>query len=226
MSEASPTSEVRYQHLLFERWKHAVAGVGGHGQGAAFDALSARYAEPHRYYHTRDHVVACLGWLDRCADAAEYPDEVELALWYHDAVYDPTRSDNEVASAELARQQLTQLGVGASAIQRIREHILATQQHRAESRDSILVIDVDLAILGAPPDVYDQFERHIRREYAYVLEKDYVVGRSRVLAEFLSRPQIYQTLTLQALLEDRARSNLSAVLQRLSAESKGTSGVS
>jgi len=217
MSDAPPASQVRLQPQLLQRWTRAVEGAGGRGQRAVFDALCARHAEPQRYYHTLDHVAACLSGLDHNASAADHVEEVELALWYHDAVYDPKRPDNEALSAELAREELMQLGVHDAAVARVCEHIAATQHHRARSRDGVLVIDLDLGILGAPPDVYERFEQNIRREYAFVIEKDYVTGRSRVLTGFLSRPQIYQTSTLRAALEGRARANLSAALQRLNA---------
>ena len=68
-----------------------------------FHQLVACYSEPHRKYHTTRHLEECLSHLDRVRSEAERPGEVELALWFHDAIYDTLRKDNETRSAEWAR---------------------------------------------------------------------------------------------------------------------------
>jgi predicted metal-dependent HD superfamily phosphohydrolase len=185
----------------------AVTGALSHGD-AAFDDLVRRYGEAHRHYHTLEHVAACLGWLDRYACLAARPEEVALAIWFHDAVYDPRAHDNERHSAELACTVLRELGVALDPIERVVAHILATRKHDAEQPDSRLMVDIDLAILASPAAVFDDFERRIRREYAHVPTPSFALGRRCVLNRFLARAAIYRVPAVRQHLEAPARANL------------------
>ena len=205
---------------LRDRFGRAVAAAGGGAPGqVVFDDLLARYGEAHRHYHTLEHVAACLAGLDRWRQAAERPEEVELALWFHDAIYDPHGGDSERRSADLARAQLAALGVPSGAIDRVARSVEATERHEARGGDEALVIDIDLAILGASPDEVDRFERRIRQEYAHVPDALYRAGRRQVLQGFLSRPAIYQVPPVRAALEARARANLQRLVEQLSGQS-------
>jgi predicted metal-dependent HD superfamily phosphohydrolase len=172
----------------------ALRGAGAARPGdAVFDDLVTRDGEPHRHYHTIERVSSCLEWLGDFAGLASHPAEGALALWFHDAIYDPRADDNERRSAELARLRLGELGVPAAVIDRIEAHILATRRHDAESGDSALVVDIDLAILGSSPAEFDVFEQRIRREYAHIPDALFSVGRRTILQRFLDRPAIYRT---------------------------------
>jgi predicted metal-dependent HD superfamily phosphohydrolase len=156
-------------HALRERFERtAVAAGASRASVVVFERLVARYSEAHRRYHTLAHIDACLGWLDWFRGSAERPELVELALWFHDAVYDPRASDNESQSAQLARDQLADLGVGRSALEVVALHIAATREHLSTDVDSCLVVDVDLAILGAKDADFARFETQIRDEYGHV----------------------------------------------------------
>lgn len=210
---------------LRRRFSDALDGSGAtraarHG-GAVFDDLVARYREEHRHYHTLEHVEACLGWLDWYAGLAERPAEVALALWFHDAIYDPRADDNERRSAGLAGKRLHELGTAADARERIAAHILATREHDAEQGDSRLVVDLDLTILGSSPAGFDEFEQRIRREYAHVPAALFEMGRRRVLQRFLERPTIYRVPALREELESAARANLQRRIAELSASNRG-----
>ena len=180
-----------------------------------FNALVAAYQEPHRRYHNETHVAACLSQLDRFRSKANSVAEIELALWFHDAIYDPRRSDNEELSAVWATEFLEGCGVEQSVCERIHHMILATKSHAASDADSMLLLDIDLGILGTPSSVFERYDRAIREEYAWVPEADYRAGRSKVLQGFLSRPMIYRTLEIREVYEERARANLRAKLQEL-----------
>ena len=70
-------------------WQRAWAGIGAAGEGGAlFARLMAAYAEPQRHYHTQQHLAECLEHLAAAYSLASEPGEVELALWFHDAIYD------------------------------------------------------------------------------------------------------------------------------------------
>jgi predicted metal-dependent HD superfamily phosphohydrolase len=202
---------------LRARFARAVAATGGTGAiDAVFDDLVQRHGEVTRHYHTLTHVDACLAWLDWFSGAAEHPGEVELALWFHDAVYDARRNDNERLSAELARDRLEAIGVEGAAVERIVRHVEATERHAGPGGDSALVVDLDLSILGVAAPEFARFEEQIRREYGHVAEPLYVEGRRRVLEGFLARPEIYRVKEIAAELEARARDNLERRIEELS----------
>ena len=178
--------------------------------GGLMNQLVAAYSERHRHYHTLQHLRECLVQFDAAAMLARRPAEVELAIWFHDAVYDPQRSDNEERSADWARDSVLAAGCGADMANRVAALVLATKSHvaPADDADTALLLDVDLAILGAAPARFDEYERQIRAEYAHVPEAEFRVGRARVLQEFLVRDRLYITDVFHDALEARARTNL------------------
>jgi len=167
-----------------------------------------------RHYHTLTHLDACLRELDDARQLAVRPAEVELALWFHDAVYRSWRRDNEQQSARLAARILRAASI--ESVERIRQMVLATM-HRDEdfAGDTALVVDIDLSILGQQPEIYAQFERAIRREYWWVSRARYVAGRSAVLQKFLGRAAIYQHDLFYDKYERQARANIAAALDQL-----------
>ena len=179
-----------------------------HAGDALFDELVECYGEPHRRYHTLEHVAACLEWLDRLRESALRPAEVALALWFHDVVYRPASRSNERRSAQLAGARLAAVGIDRQACDRIARAIEATRTHDAVAGDAALVVEIDLAILGASPAAFDRFEAQIRQEYAAIPEPLFRAGRRRVLQRFLARPAIFQLPQLHAALETKARTNL------------------
>lgn len=199
-----------------DRLLAAAAAVGATLDQDDFDRLARAYAEPGRHYHGTAHIVDCLAELDRSAHLAERPAEVELALWFHDAVYDPRAADNERRSAEWAERVLTQAGADAKACMRIREAVLATARHDAPAGpDQALLFDVDLSILGRAPDEFDAYDEAIRREYAFVPDDAYRRGRARVLNTLLARAPLYFTDTFRKRYDEAARANLRRALHRL-----------
>jgi predicted metal-dependent HD superfamily phosphohydrolase len=199
-----------------ERWLELWSRLGARQSGTSiFGRLAAAYSESGRAYHTAEHIRDCLAQLDSSRPLAQHPDEVEAALWFHDAVYLPGGSDNEEQSAELARTALTDAGVSEAVAGRVATLILATRHTgSAGTPDEKLTCDIDLSILGREAAIFDQFERRIRQEYAWVPEPIYRRERSGVLAGFLRRRSIYQTEPFRREFEIPARANL----QRLIAE--------
>lgn len=185
---------------------------------AGFDDMMARYREPHRSYHTDRHLRECLERLDQVSSLARDPAVLELALWYHDAVYRPRRTDNERRSADLAAAHLAAAGARRELIDRVAELILHTT-HAAPPPpgDAALLVDIDLAILGAEPDRFAEYEREIRREYRWVPAPLFRRRRAGLLRELLARPRLFVTPLLHDRLEARARANLAAALAGLEA---------
>jgi predicted metal-dependent HD superfamily phosphohydrolase len=173
------------------------------------DQLLARHAEPQRRYHTLQHLGECLAWFETAQHLAQRPAEVEAALWFHDAVYDVRRDDNEARSAELARTTLRQCGAAADVADRVAALVDATR-HAAEptTADERLLVDIDLSILGADAARFAEYEQQIRDEYAHVPQPEFRERRAALLRALLARPRLYATAPFRALLEERARANL------------------
>lgn len=201
-----------------DRWTALWQRLGARSNGlAVFERLAAVYAEPTRAYHNAKHIGDCLTHLDTSRSLAGHPDEVEAAIWFHDAVYVPGRTDNEEQSAELARTSLLEAQVPWEVTERIASLVLATRHATTPHQpDEALLCDIDLSILGAPPEWFDLFERQIRQEYANVPEQIYRTRRSEILRGFLNRPSIFQTAWFRERYEARARENLDRVLRTLS----------
>lgn len=178
--------------------------------------LLAHYSEPHRAYHNLAHIMDCLEQFESAKHLAQDAVAVEMAIWYHDAVYDPRAKDNEERSAELAVRAVTEAGLRTSYRENIQALILATKKHDASlARDAAVLVDVDLSILGQNSARFDEYERQIRREYNWVSEVDFANGRAAVLGAFLSRPNIYTTEFFRAKYERQARENLQRSIQQL-----------
>jgi predicted metal-dependent HD superfamily phosphohydrolase len=186
----------------------------------AWAELVKRYGARGRHYHTLQHLAHLLAELTpyQAAIGADWPALV-LAVFYHDAIYNPRRSDNEEKSAELAAARLPTLGIPPEATQRCVDLILATRHvsHQTLSPDWLtqLFLDADLSILGASPEAYAAYAAHIRREYGWFPDLIYRPGRRKVLLHFLAQPRLFQTPDFAARYEAAARQNLANELQAL-----------
>ncbi len=191
-------------------WRRCWRGIGATGDGGAvLAALLAAWREPPRRYHTLQHLGECIALFDRVGTLAIHPAEVEVGLWFHDAVYDVQRSDNEARSADWLRAAARTEGVAVDVIERICALIMATR-HAAlpTGSDERLLVDIDLAILAADETRFAEYEHQIRAEYAFVPEATFRARRRDVLGGFLDRQRIYSTPRLHDELEPRARANL------------------
>ncbi|MFN7116358.1 MAG: hypothetical protein ACK4TA_06125 [Saprospiraceae bacterium] len=148
-------------------------------------------------------------------------DIVDLAIFYHDVIYNPLRKDNEVRSAKRAVQELTQLKVAQEKIDLVEFYILATKTHDLQgfSNESDLAyfLDFDLSVLGADRDTYLQYAKSIRKEYHIYPDLIYNPGRIKVLQHFLEKPTIYYTKAFREHREMQARINLQWEYQQLQA---------
>ncbi|HEY6631347.1 MAG TPA: hypothetical protein VIZ90_07840 [Rhizobiaceae bacterium] len=176
--------------------------------------LAALYRQPGRHYHGPSHIEALLALVgEHRADLAD-PEAVEAAVWFHDAIYDSRRSDNEARSAALAAERLS-ARVEAGRLSRIVAMIEATATHAlpelgdaAADGDAAFFLDMDLSILGAPKAAFDSYEAAVRREYAWVDDKAWRSGRAAVLKKFLARPHIFHTDKFRQRFEAEARRNI------------------
>ncbi|MEP7115100.1 MAG: metal-dependent phosphohydrolase [Ilumatobacteraceae bacterium] len=210
-----PETEIR------AAWRHI---AGPHHDGYIDDVL-IRYAEPHRHYHTATHIMFVLRHLREVAQtSAEQPSsEVIAAALYHDAIYDPRVADNEERSAVLAVADLGAIDWSADRCETVAALIVATASHLAEPvaagpvTDTAMLVDADLAILGADPGAYQAYADGVRAEYSHVDDEQWSIGRAAVLHRFLGRDRLFFTDYMHAALEHRARANIGAELAALRA---------
>lgn len=192
--------------------------IGAKGNaGEVYNDLMRRYGEPHRRYHNKNHIEQCLTEAREIKTLAlNYP-ALEMALWFHDVIYDPQKQNNEERSAALAFITLEGAFMKTEFAQQVANLILATKHlvPPAEN-DEKFIVDIDLASFGLPQDRFDENTRLIRQEYDFVPTSDFITGRIKVLKGFLSRPSIYQTPFFQKKYEKSAQANLKHSVTQLS----------
>jgi predicted metal-dependent HD superfamily phosphohydrolase len=198
-----------------ESWRALGVNDSPELRGLHGDVLG-RYSEPHRYYHTWQHLAECFEKVHGIISLAEHPAEVNVALWFHDVIYDTRRHDNEERSADWARSAARELGAGADSARRIHELVMFTR-HAAEPAgiDAQVLVDADLSILGAEPARFREYEGQVRREYGWVPDDVFRAARARILKEFLERPHLYWTANFRDRYEAQARRNLQQSLVSL-----------
>lgn len=182
-------------------------------------ALEALYAEPRRRYHTRRHIDDCLEKLAAWASLSEAERRILIwAIWWHDAVYDPSGSDNEAKSAEMARRDLPALGASPAEVESVARLIMLTAGHQVEPGDRLaeVLVSIDLSILAAAEADYDNYARQVRQEYAHVPDEFWRPGRAAVLRKFLDAPMIFPDADFRARHEATARANLAREIAALS----------
>lgn len=181
-----------------------------------FELIAQRYGEPHRFYHGIHHVESLLKLLhDDFPALAKDRAAVELALWFHDIVYDPRAHDNEEKSAALMSSVIGK-AIPPELERKVVGFILATKHDRPPADpDAQLVVDIDLSTLGASPEDFQRYSESIRKEYFWVPEEEYRQGRKATLERFLAQSPLYHHLPVRRRFEGRAKRNLTEALAEL-----------
>jgi predicted metal-dependent HD superfamily phosphohydrolase len=205
-----------YIRLMTDLQRHWPAALGAHS--ALRDRLLAAYDEPHRGYHDRRHLAEVLAHVEElAADAPEVDrDTVLLAAWFHDAVYDGSRDDEE-RSAVLAGDELRAAGVASDVVAEVARLVRLTADHRPAPGDVAgeVLCDADLAILAAGPDRYDEYVADVRSEYAHLDDTTFRAGRAAVLRALLEKPTLFHTDIGRRSWEQVARGNVERELDAL-----------
>ena len=182
-----------------------------------------RYGEPQRAYHTLNHIEQLLVQFENIKHVLSEPHIIALVLYYHDVIYDPTRSDNELKSAELATDALSPY-LSPEQCRQIHALIMMTANHQIDTlvdsdkyNDAAYLLDMDLSILGAPWPAYKQYAKAIRQEYTHVADDNYRDGRTAVLQGLLAHTKLYLTDHYYNQLESQARDNIKHELTSLAA---------
>lgn len=227
-----------YESLLKNSWQRICQQLNlqAHSLITAqvYQELLDCYAQPHRAYHSVQHLAECIGLFEQVGHLAAQPAKLEIALWFHDAIYQTQtlpdqpnhsqsdneqpsnqRRSNEQRSADWAAQFLNECGANLVMIEQVMGLIMATQSHQASNADQQLMVDIDLAILGSTPARFAQYQQQIRKEYDFVEPALFAIKRREVLIGFYQRPRIYQTAYFYAHYEQPARQNLQDALHDL-----------
>ena len=198
--------------LLERSWQRTWRNLELEAPNTLRERLIRAYAEPQRRYHSLQHLCECLAHFESALSLAGHPGEVEIALWFHDAIYELQGKDNEARSAQWARDELTSSGASTEQRQRVHALIMATCHTATPSDpDEQLLVDIDLAILGASPERFAEYNAQVKIEYSWVPSPIYEVKRKEVLKSFLDRSPIYSTEYFRGLREQQARTNLRLV---------------
>ncbi|WP_369638924.1 metal-dependent phosphohydrolase [Nocardia sp. JMUB6875] len=201
---------------LLDRWTK----LAGPQAQAVGEDLVRRYSEPHRRYHTVDHLAAMLTVIDDLAADAEDLDAVRYAAFFHDAVYAMDGGDNEEASARLAETTLPALGIEPETVAEVARLVRLTGGHHPDpaDRNGAVLCDADLAILAADESSYAAYTAAVRAEYAHVPDDLFRAGRAAVLAALADQPNLFRTPTARSRYESAARANLAAELAALTSD--------
>ncbi|WP_347506334.1 HD domain-containing protein [Pseudomonas anguilliseptica] len=198
---------------LIQSWQRAWRNLNLPAPAGLFERLLAAYNEPHRHYHTQQHLVECLEHFDAALAFASEPGEVEIALWFHDAIYILRGADNELHSADWAMQELAASGATTQVQARVHNLIMTTLHNAIPSdADQQLLVDIDLAILGAAPARFSEYDRQVRAEYSWVPGLLYRIKRKAVLKHFLTRDHLYNTSHFRNQYEQQAKANLQTAI--------------
>ena len=211
-----------YTHRWAELWGDLDAKVSLEKE---YFSLKEAYAQPHRHYHTFEHIQAGLQDFDQAKHLMNHPLAVELAWWYHDYAYELSAKDNEERSAQEAGKIMQKARLPRKMAGEVEGLILATKhQEKPATLDQQFIQDIDLAIFGRevdkvvygqPIDHFQKYELDIRAEYAQVPRELYCQKRAKLLQKFLSRERIYSTDFFHSRYEERARQNLERLIKRL-----------
>ena len=193
----------------------------GTGAGAVFDELDVLYGEPHRRYHAAAHIDHCLRQFDLAAGAMDEPDAVEMALWFHDAIYDIPGDENELLSAELFAARTE--GRGPEAFRsKVYRLVMATAHIRTspETLDESFVVDIDLSSFGRSWEEFVDDSRAVRAEHPHVPDAEFHPRQRKFLESLVARPTLYSTEFFRTRLEARARNNIERLIARLGTEDR------
>lgn len=204
--------QTEHEDDLLRRWLRLANNLGLDAAAgrSIFSALRENYQEETRHYHNLAHVQQVLETVGRLASYAEDLAAVKLAAWFHDAIYEPGAGDNEARSARYLQATLEPLSISAAVVEEAARLVLLTEEHEAGDSDGNgrVLLDADLAILGAEQAAYERYAQAIQREFAHVPEEAYRRGRAAVLRRLLQRNPLYYTRPMQEEREARARRNM------------------
>ncbi len=199
-------------------WNRCLVGDVRPQPDPVYDELVQRYSEPHRHYHTANHIKHCLRQLDLATALMEDADAVEMAIWFHDAIYDPRASDNELRSAELFANAVNGY-VGPNFRRSVYDLILVTMHPEDPKRlDEEFIVDIDLSSFALPWEIFKQDSVAVRAEYAHLPDDEFFLRHVNFLKSLLERSTFFFTDFFRSRYENAARDNIGRYLESLRAQ--------
>ena len=171
------------------------------------------YREPQRFYHTLEHIEHCLAWFDACRSEVVNPDTLELAIWFHDVIYEPGNPDNEARSAELYLQLSD--GVHAQETRDLVHRLIMATLHLGnsfEDGDAAYMVDIDLSSFGLPWEEFLRDSKNLRREARHLDDNEYYQKAKSFHQSLRTRDRFFYTDFFAERLEDRAHENIERYL--------------
>jgi len=197
---------------LWQKWNHLVSVFSSELclPSYLFEEICNFYSESGRAYHNLGHIQFFFEKFENYRDKIQSSNAFELAIWYHDIVYDPLQKNNEIASVELFRKHSEILHIKTSVVKKVEDLIMATEKHRLENYDleACLFLDLDLLILASSSDRYKEYAQAIRKEFQSFSDKDFYRGRLEFLQKILEKDRVFFTDFIQIDYESAARKNM------------------
>ena len=204
-----------FRQRFLALWQRSL-GLSAMRAENALRLLQQAYAEPHRHYHTFEHIRFCLSQFDLVARQMSSPETVELAIWFHDAVHQPGNASNEADSAALFRRMAGT--AEPKLVERVASMILdTTHDHEPTEHLGGFMVDIDLASLGRPWADFIKDNRLLRQEQADVPDETYLIAEEVFLEKLLQRSSLYRTPIFRSRYERRARANITRLLEKQAA---------
>lgn len=221
-TQSNPTlRQVRAQPMVESRfvalWNRCFADAEGEGPATIYVDLVRRYSEPHRRYHTCDHIAHCLKQFDLAADLMDNCDAVEMGLWFHDAIYEPGAADNELESAQLF-EEITN-DQQSLLKQSVYDLIMVTKHpEHPKCLDEKFMVDIDLSSFALPWGVFIQDSQAVREEFSHLPDERFFAGHLKFLNSLVRRPTFFFTDFFQTRYEAIARKNIARYMKDLDAK--------
>ena len=202
---------------LKNRWFKFFKRINGQGNSnKIFNEIIKRYSEPHRFYHTLNHINDCLKEFDKVKDLCKNPNEVEFAIWFHDIIYNSGEKNNEEKSADFAYKLAKNIKLLDKFAKDIKQLILATKHNSTPKKnDARFIVDIDLSSFAKPWKILKEDNKKIKKEYSFIKNKKFKIGRSVLLESFSIRSNIFLTDYFKEKYERKARENIKRFLKEL-----------
>ncbi len=208
----TPVRNVLLRERFLALWQRCLLPGKTSDGRAIWDELERRYSEPHRSYHNKEHLAHCLEQIDLAAASMRHPEQVELAIWFHDVINEQGARDNERRSADFFRARAEGL-IDPQVIDAVADLILVTMHNdRPEDLDHQFICDVDLASFGCPWECFMRDSENVKAEFEGP-DEDYYRGKEKFLEALLARPRIFMTDFFNRRYEQQARDNIAGLLE-------------
>ena len=217
-------SEIVLDYNRFRRlWQHCLLDSASDDSAAVHQQLIASYSEPQRFYHNLVHIEHCLSLLDIVHAELQNPRALELAIWFHDVVYQPGANDNEQLSADLFMAKTA--GVFAEPLRdTVYQHIMATVHDGAEAghADTKYMLDIDLSSFGRPWAEFIRDSDNLRLEMEDLPDDEFYQRQAAFQDKLFSQPRFFKSDYFYDNYEAQARQNRSdyfeTIRQKIQAE--------